>query len=252
MPISLALSGLDAPESLRERLTWAAGLGFRAVQLDVRAADCRPREMGRSARRDLAGLLRRCELAISGVDLWIPPAHFTEPAHVDRAVSAASEANDFAADIAALAGGRAVVSLTLPAQDAGDALAALAERALSRGSRIADHQWPARDDLAKIAALSTIGVGIDPATILLGVTQPASPATAAVQAGSRLVSARLSDIAASGRTEPGKGRLDLLTYSVATATAAPGVPLVLDLRNVAAPERTARNVLRRFGIDLHA
>ncbi len=249
MPVSLALAALEEPSGLRERLARAARLGFRTVQLDARAFDSRPRDLGRSARRDLAGLMRRSELLLSGVDLWIPPAHFAQPAHVDRAVDAACDAIDFASDIAALAGGRAVVCIVLPSADASDAIAALAEQAISRGVRVADHQWPPREDLAAQPALASIGVGIDPAAVMLGPAGRSDPASEAARAGVRLASARLNDVAASNRAEPGEGRLDLLAYSIAVATAAPGAPLVLDLRALKNPELSARRVLRRFGIE---
>ena len=77
-PLSLSLAGLTPREGVamepRAAIEWAAGLGYRAVQLDGAAAGVRARDLDRSGRRDLAALLRRLQLGFSGLDLWIPPA----------------------------------------------------------------------------------------------------------------------------------------------------------------------------------
>lgn len=233
LPMSLALVGLKSPESLRQQVEWAAARGFRAVQLNAAAADARPRDLGRSARRDIAALLRRNELTLSGVDLWIPVSHYLDPAHADHAVTTACQAIDFAADLAQLTTGRAALSLLLPADRALSAglLQTLADRCQRAGARIADHTWPAAPEFHDN---DPIGVGIDPATILLAGD---APETALAQMGPRLVSARLSDISAAGRVTPGEGGLDLLEYSVAASTIPAALPLVVDLRGLADQQR---------------
>ena len=133
LPLSVALLGLTRG-GLREQISWAASAGFRAVQINAAAPSTRPRDLGRSARRDLASLLRRLELASSGVDdLFVPPDHLTHPARRSRGRARSREAIDFAADLTSLAGGHPVLSTELPPGDAGrDAVRYLAEHALSR------------------------------------------------------------------------------------------------------------------------
>lgn len=227
--MSLALAGLKAPTTLRAQVEWAASRGFRAVQLNAAAPDARPRDLGRSARRDIAAMLRRNELTLSGVDLWIPAAHYLEPQRADHAISSTCEAIDFAADLAQLTSGRAVLSLQLPEDRSGGALLmqTLTERCQRAGARIADHNWPPApaSDVA-----DPIGVGLDPAAVLLA--GGASPDQALAQVARRLVSARLSDIASTGRVVPGEGRLSLLEYLIAVTTVPAVTPLILDLRGL--------------------
>src|SRR5690606_13026801 len=89
-PAALSIAGVRDDPALkgagpRAPIEAAAKAGFRAVALDASAAGLRPRDLDRSARRDLAALLRRLELAFAGLDLWIPPEHFASPEHADRA-----------------------------------------------------------------------------------------------------------------------------------------------------------------------
>lgn len=240
--MSLALVGLKAPVSLREQVEWAASKGFRAVQLNAAAAGARPRELGRSARRDIGAMLRRQELTLSGVDLWIPASHFLDPAYADHAVSTACEAIDFASDLAQLTSGRASLSLHLPDDRAAGAglLQTLADRCQRAGARIADHAWPP----APAQDSDPIGVGVDPATILLAGDAPES---ALAQVAKRLVGARLSDISAAGRVTPGRGRLDLLEYFVAASMVPAASPLVLDLRGITDQARTVEALVEPTG-----
>ncbi|MCA9307393.1 MAG: hypothetical protein KDA16_12725, partial [Phycisphaerales bacterium] len=204
--LSLALAGLELPGDLGARFAWVKDRGYRAVQLNAAEPGARPRELGRSARRDIAAKARRAEVEVSGVDLWIPAEHFIEDARADRAMSAACEALEYAAEIVALAsaGRRAVVSMTLPVSDDAsrervDSVArAIGECAQRAGAVVGDFQWPPD-------ARSTgepIGVGIDPAAVIAeGVT---SAAKAASRMGERLAAARLTDLSSAGmRVEPG-------------------------------------------------
>lgn len=258
LPFSLALAGL-APELLglapavspapgadqgplvRRMLDGARAAQFRAVQLSATTPGLRPRELDRSARRDLAATLRRADLTCSGLDVWIPPEHFVDPSHSDRAAASLLDAIDLAADLAALASGSVVstrpsalgrVSVLFPAELPGDLLAAIAERARLRSVRVADHAWPVRSVTGDPDEV--IGIGLDPAAILLA--GAADPAAVASSAGARLVSARCSDvargIAAGERVAPGSGRLDVLSYIVSLVTAGYTGHLIVDLRGV--------------------
>lgn len=243
--LAVALAGLTAPASVREQIEWAAQAGFRAVQLNAAAPGVRPRDLDRSARRDLAAVLRRSELSLAGVDLWIPPAHFLDPARSDRAMSAVREALGFAAEIAGLTSGRAVVSMQLPADRAAAAsvTGAIAGAAQQVGAQVADHTWPPADGTSEEAP---IGIGLDPATVLLA-GGARTPDQALLAAGERLVAARLSDLTSSGRVPPGTGRLDLLSYLVAAATIPGAEPLVLDLQGLVNQSEVASRVVETCG-----
>lgn len=246
LPLSLSIAGLprieDAPPEPRSLIEWAARLGFRCIQLDAAMPGVRPRDLDRSARRDLAALLRRLELGLSGLDLWIPPAHFTDPARAERAIEAAEQAVDLAAAIAQLGAAaptRPALAITLPAavpQEVGQRLSTAAGAA---GIRIADHAWPLRP----FEAGAPLGPGLDPAAVVLAGEDPAR-----VAAGlpGPPVSARLDDLSSAGRVPPGEGALDELAYLVALEVKGYRAPVVLDLRALPAPRRTAQEVLERW------
>ncbi|MEM7756072.1 MAG: hypothetical protein AAF297_10600, partial [Planctomycetota bacterium] len=82
---SVAVSALPALPASKAAIGAVSAMGARAIQLDATRAGLRPRDLERSARRDLAATMRREELAFSGVDLWIPPHHFVDPDRADRA-----------------------------------------------------------------------------------------------------------------------------------------------------------------------
>ena len=252
LPLSLALVGISSAEigvDPRAQITWAGGAGFNAVQLNAAASTVRPRDLDRSGRRDLAALMRRSGLLSSGVDLFIPPAHVTEPAHADRAIAALLGAISLSAELAGLTGGTPIVSTELPRGPAADsAIHTIAEAAQSHGVRIADCAWPPSD---RHGPESPIGVGVDPAAIFLvgesGGEAARDPAAAVSTLRGRLASVRLSDIASSGRVAPGSGRLDELAYVVAIATSAFRGSLVVDLRGLRRPADIAREAVDRLG-----
>jgi sugar phosphate isomerase/epimerase len=245
--LSLALIGLESAAigaDPRAQIAWAGETGFGAVQLDATAPSVRPRELDRSARRDLASTMRRAGLASSGVDLFIPPAHLLDPAHADRAIAAMLGAIELAAQLADLTGGVPVLSTRLPHEaGARTAIDTLAEHALAHGVRVADHAWPPDES---IPGASPIGVGLDPASMFLADPE-ADPAAAASRLGERVAGARLADLDADGRAAPGDGRLDELAYAVALSTGAYAGRLVLDLRGLARQASVARAVLERLG-----
>lgn len=250
-PLSLSLAGLaardDAPwaGSARDAIEWAARTGFRAVRLD--ATVLRARDLDRSARRDLSSLLRRLSLDCPGVDLWIPPQHFTDAARADRAVSAAAGAIELAGDLRTLAGskGPMTVALAFPDKGADGIVNQLAERAATWNITIADHAFPIGEPSAILAraAGASVWIGIDPAAILMG---GGDPGTEASRAGRALAAARLSDASALGRVAPGTGRLDELAYLVALSTAGYGADVCLDLRGLPDQERVAAAALTRW------
>lgn len=250
-PLSVSLAGLaptaDAPRagSARTAIEWAAKLGFRAVRLD--AMLLRARDLDRSARRDLSALLRRLSLECSGLDLWIPPQHFTDPARADRAASAATGAIELAGDLRTLGGspGPMAVSLTLPDKGAESIVSQLAERAGTRNVVLADHAYPTGERSAALASEpgAAVRIGIDPASVLMGGGDPAAEAS---RAGRALASARLSDASSLGRVAPGAGRLDELAYLVALSTAGFGGHVCLDLRGLPDQTSVALSTLSRW------
>lgn len=94
---------------------WFSSSGARAVVLDATHPELRPRDLGRSARRDLASAIRRSELEWKGIDVFVPTAHLASREHSDRALSAVIGAIEMAGELATLnIGEHAVVSFDLP------------------------------------------------------------------------------------------------------------------------------------------
>lgn len=208
----------------REALDRLAADGFRHVQLDAMTPGLRPRELDASARRDVLAVLRRLELTICGIDLWIPSDHWLDSSKLDRAVGAALATIALAADLQ-----RQPVCLLLPATDDSDsplseALDAIAREAERRGVLIADHSVPP-------SAHEQIGVGIDPVAWLANGKDPAKGVLAHA---ARLGSARVSEFLSTGQRAPLQsapgGSLDLAGYQLALAGAGYHHPVVLDAR----------------------
>lgn len=237
-----------------------SGASLRAVQLDAAHPDLRPRHLDRSARRDLAATLKRCAFACSGLDLFLPPAHFVDPKESDRAVAATLAAIELAADLAAL-GVCDRPSLTVPLGPASAArhaaLDAIDSAAQRVGVRIADISWPpshlpSSQAGAERTSRPSIGVALDPAAALAA---GQAPDQLAATLGERLVSARVSDIArgvgalrcaplsASRRHD---GSLDLAAYlAVLNVINYPGLA-VLDLRGVPDPWQSVRDAAEQW------
>ncbi len=185
--------------------------------------------------------MRRVELAFAGLDLWIPAAHFADPARTDRAVHAALSAIELAADLATLTGGREpIVSLTLPTDDT-QTRQALAARASDYGCVVADHAYPA-------SASTALARGVDPAAVLMG---GGDPAREVIEAGSDLGGARLSDVSAEGRCAVGApgSRLDLVGYVASLTVAGYERPVICDLRQVADPAAFAAQTSRLWALE---
>ncbi len=248
-PLGVSLAGLRLEPrkpwsgTARGAIEWAAAAGFRYVCLDGTAPGLRARELDRSARRDLAALLRRLGIECCGLDLLIPTGDFADAARSERAATATVGAIELAADLVSLgaAKGPLSVCLELSPQAGVDALTRIRDRASVCGVRVADLARPARKGRH---AEDPIGVAIDPAALLLAGEDVAS---AASRAGSAVFAARLSDADSAGRVPVGHGRLDRTAYVVSLATAGYDSPLILDLRGLADQARAARETLEEWG-----
>ncbi len=238
---SLAIGSLEDRDAApwvgdpRRRLAWAASVGARAVQLDATMPGLRPRELDRSARRDLAATLRREGLAFSGVDAWIPPAHLADAAHADRAVAALVQAAAFAGELAMLTNSTPtsrVASIRLPNKPCDGVIEALLRSCESSGVWFACHEWPLVD--------ARLGAGIDPAALIAA---GADPAREVARLATPILAARLTDLGASGRVVPGEGHLDLLAYVVALATSGFQGYAIVDAAGLPDPATVVRTLL---------
>jgi sugar phosphate isomerase/epimerase len=240
--VALSLSGLQTPpgtpaEFLRQAITFALTTRCQALHLDATHPGLRPRELDRSARRDVAAHLRREGLAFSGLDLWIPPAHLADNARADRAAGAITAAITLAADLAKLCPNQAhtlppTVCIEFPALGTPPGLLdALCTSAATQGVQLADF-GPAAQSRVDTPNTPTpgLGVGVDPAAELLAGRDPI--ATIA-KLGQCCVAARLTDATGLGRVPVGTGRLDLPAFRATLSISTPVRCIVLDLRTLA-------------------
>lgn len=238
LPLSVTLAPLG-PE-VRAVLDRLRAAGLPAVQLSAVQPGLRPRELDRSARRDLVAALARREMTISGIDLWIPPAHFHDPEKVDRAVQTAIETVRLAADL-----GLCPVSLVLPTPKEGEAEAEEAGRAIVEQ---AHHQGVPLADFGGDAVPEGVGLGIDPAMVL---TRQQDPAAAVSRAGDRLGAVRLCDLLTSGMRGPigdrEEGQLDVLAYKAAVSVSGYGGHVIIDARQWTNPWEGLRQSLSAWG-----
>lgn len=229
------LAPLVAGGDPRAVLQLLADAGFHHVQLSAALPGMRPRDLDRSARRDLLARLRRIELTAAGVDLWIPEEHFTQPEHADRAAAAVLDAITLAADL-----GRVPLSVRLPEDIDDHVVQEWRSRADICGISIADHSSTPH---------ALLHSGIDPAALLAAGIDPAAHASNTP----RLGAARFSDFRDESRVAPGAGRLDVLAYQVALVSRSFESPVALDLRRVVNPAAaldTAANAWAATGILL--
>lgn len=185
----------------------------------------RARDLSRSDRRDLAATLRRRELDLAGLDLFIPQEHFKDPAWSPRAFDVIGQTLQLVAELAPLVGGasRAVVSVHLPGDldpSIAHDLGASAERS---GAILADHQPSASE------RSDSFVVGVDPASVLMHGGSPAKSATNAK-------ALRLSDASDAGRCPVGGSgsRLELSAYAAA-ASLSGASHVVIDVRGLRDP-----------------
>ena len=216
-------SGGSGGFDVRGALRYVADSGYRFVQLSGAIAGLRPRELGRSARRDLRARLGRMGLVISGIDLWVPSEHFEDGAQCERAVNALKDVIELAADL-----GRVGVSTALPNGgedgdgDVNGVMGEIADRADICGVLVTDYGDGGGE------GLEMIGWGIDPAAEILKGRDP----VAEVLGNAGVGGARFSDADGAGRVEQGLGRLDVLGYQVALVTAGYSGAVVVDLRGL--------------------
>lgn len=221
------------------------------MQLPATDPALRPRDLSDSARRDLAATLARAEVAVSGLDFLIPPAHFDDPARVGRAVDAAREAIELAARL-----GRAPVTLPgtiLDAPEAAEAVAADAERF---GVRILlaalETGLQAGFDEAIARCGDRFDVSLDCAAAIAAGLRPDELVT---RIGARMGGVRIVDLLRSGLRgpllEPGEWRLDALALRVALevsgfGAATGGLFPVVDARQWTDPMRGLSDSLERW------
>ncbi len=234
--ISISTAGYITPMGSPKAVIEAVhAIGVRGIALDAAAPDFRPRELTRSARRDLAASLRRRELEFTGLDLWIPPEHFADATNTQRAIDAVSQAAELSTELAALVGGRSrpVVSVVLPMEMNKTEREAIGDHAQRVGAMIADHQPGQTNHPAGI------GIGIDPAMVLMA---GSSPGKAVTHAGKDLASVRLSDLSAMGRCVIGAqgSKLDVQGYAGALIVAGQEW-IVLDVREMPDPKVAAEH-----------
>ncbi|MFA6044044.1 MAG: hypothetical protein WC718_03590 [Phycisphaerales bacterium] len=240
-PRSISLAGLARnggepwAGGPREAIRWAAICGYRWVQLD--AGTLRARELDRSARRDIAATLRREGLQLSGIDLWVPPAHLVSPAEQGRACEALLGAAELLSELAALLpGSGTVVSTALHAATPAELVRELSMGFERVGVLLADHAWPAR------LSIAPLGVGIDPAAIILAKGEVVGELSRLTSAP---IAARLSDFAASSRVPPGEGALELEAYDAVLHTRGYAEARVVDLRGLREQDTVARQLALR-------
>jgi sugar phosphate isomerase/epimerase len=247
-PIAIALAGLPPDADPRAIFERASALGFRALALDATRRGLRPRDLDRSARRDLAAALRRAQLQLAGVDLFIPPEHFSDPARADRALDAALRAIEFTGEIAPLtdrpAGFRPPLAIEAPrVASAAGALRALEQAAERHGVVLADAAWP---PLESTTPTGVRAIALDPAAVLLA---GADPSAELIRHASRLAQARLSDLSPAGRVAPAVtpgGRLATSDYLLSIVGSGHAGPALLDLRNVPQPLEAAERFASKF------
>ena len=217
----------------RKAIDVLSSQSWRGLQVDARAEGTRPSQLGTSARRDLAGLVRRQGMDLAGLDLWLPEGAFLKASTLERALDRTIECIDLAADL-----DNCPISMLLPVPGSSTQLQSALELILAtagrRGVRIADFTMDASQ--VEPGDPLTHGLGLDPASLLSAGVDP----VAAVHAwGARLASARLIDLTLEGLrivpTPGGRGQLDLISYKIALGLNSNGGCLVVDLRQCPDP-----------------
>jgi len=236
----LALSTLGVSQSAPPRsvIEWAARSGFRGILLDAARSGLRPRELDRSARRGIASLLRRLELDLGGVELWIPTEHYASPEHNERAINAACSAIDLAADLAGLTAADRTLTLTLPAEGADEAVETIAHAAHRAEVRLANAGKARGNASAGAPDGAPIGRCLDPRAIISGSEDPIEQVLASVHAPAAarwaFSSRRPEEVA------------DPLAYASALSIAGFQGSVALDLRDAIDPETDAIAALDRW------
>jgi hypothetical protein len=226
-----------SPLTVRESIAWLSELGLRGAQLSATDAATRARDLGASARRDLRATLARHELACSGLDFFIPVAHYTDPAHVSRAFDAMVGAIGLGADL-----GGAPVTAAMPADTPVDFRAAIAAEASRLGIRVL---VPVGASPAELDA--PFAASVDCAMVL---GESGRPEEAIARLGARLGGVRIVDLLRSGLRGPilekGESRLDALAVRMAIDVAGFAGLAVLDARQWQEPRRGIADSTQRW------
>ncbi len=198
-------------------------LGESRLHLDATLAGIRPRELDRSGRRDLASILKRNGVGATGMDLFLPPQHLAEAAHVDRAVAATTSAIELISELGLLGAIESkVLCLALPPKPIASAVEAIGAAGLERGVTVVDFSLPAAADTPM-----SIAPGVDCAQ---AIAAGQDPAVAVASNSPRAI--RLCDWSGSRRVAVGKGGVDVRALVASASIAAAGAPVVIDLRGV--------------------
>jgi hypothetical protein len=224
---------------VREALAWASRAGYRGVQLSASEPGMRPRDLSASARRDFAATLARHELVCSGLDLFLPPSHLTDPQYATRAFEAIEAALEFAALL-----GRAPLTLPLGPRDACELRAPIGAVAERLGVRVLLPVIDAPD----IAALAEpFAASLDCASVIAA---NARPDELAARCGAHLGGVRIVDLWRSGLRgpigEPRESRLDALALRIAVETAGFCGLSVMDARQWVQPRQGLELALARW------
>lgn len=215
--------------------------------LDATQAGQRPRELDRSARRDLAATLRRAGLHSGGIDLFIPAEHYASPAHADRAMAAMVAAIDLARELATLTEAPEAIVCTEfpPAVDSGGGADARPGELLGtllgsirEHAQIADVRLA---DTAPGAARPEILRAVDVARCVLAGKDPAAELTA------RSV-LRLSDAAAGQRVPLGRGQAETRAIAGAWAVLGGSRAPILDLRGLIDAKGAVADAVSAWGL----
>lgn len=229
----LAPTVADLGSNLRQVLDAMRELGLASVQLCASGPNgLRPREFDASAVRDLVATLSRLELQAAGIDLWIPPDHYSSPAHVDRAISAVCDACRL---MGMLGGGFVVIDCPSPHPENATMRACL-DAASRHGAVLATRcrqpEDPPEGCVPCVDPADWIAAGRDPVT-------GASDGASAV---------RLSETVGGIRVPGGTGgTFDLQAYRIACEIAAPQRPVATDLRGLTDPWAALKSIIAVWG-----
>jgi hypothetical protein len=139
---------------LRAALAHAHNLGATCITLDCTQPGFRPRELDGSARRELAVLFRRCNLALAGLDCFVPTSHLQDASpNQARAIHALVSAVELLRDLLGFASSAQgspstsashtpFVAAALPTALSADILAHLGSAAAAQGLAFADAASP--------------------------------------------------------------------------------------------------------------
>jgi sugar phosphate isomerase/epimerase len=233
----------DPARRFREGVSLARACGCEGVHLDGAARGMRGRDLDRSGRREIAAILKREGLFMTGIDLWIPEAHFADPARIDRAIEALGEACVLAGELARLTETPDPLALgvsvcvTLPKDPSPELVDAVVKPALSSGVRVADYNQ------TELRFAGVIGAGFDPALAMMK-DQDAVDAVSRNLPG--LIDARLNDFNRLGRCPVGRGDLDVTAYRALLESLTSLRWVVVDVRTIIDPVLAAREAVEAW------